>query len=58
MKIDADSNGSVGKNLSHMLLKELILFCRMERIHELHVIRKSNSVFHEARSNQFEFNIP
>lgn len=46
MKIDADSNGSVGK------CSYKISFCpfRVARIHELYAPRKSDFIFYETRA--------
>lgn len=44
MKIDADSNGSVGKlNFSIVIISN-----RVARVHELHAAWEPDSIFHEA----------
>jgi hypothetical protein len=44
MKIDADSNGSVGKTVT-----KIFIFYRMAWIYELYVTRKLNSSIYEIR---------
>jgi hypothetical protein len=45
MKIDADSNGSVGKFIS-----TFSFVIRVARIYELYALGKSDSIIYEARA--------
>ena len=49
MRIDADSNGDVGKYMSFMILTSFILtyFFRLEWIYELHADRKQHTFIYE-----------